>query len=136
MPKGNTTDNDILKMTLKGTDPSWRSSGSVLYLALHIADPTASGTQLSSEANYSNYNRIGLTKATGWTDNGTNFTNAVLLQFPQCGASGNTVTYVSLGIALSGSGQILYSGQLNSPLAVANLIQPQFSINALTITES
>ena len=136
MPKGNTTDNDILKMTLKGTDPSWRSSGSSLYIALHTADPTASGTQISNEATYTNYTRIDIPKATGWTDNGTNFTNALLRQFPQCGASGNTVTHVSVGIANSGSGQILYSGQLNSSLAVANLIQPQFSQNALTITES
>jgi hypothetical protein len=59
-----------------------------------------------------------------------------LLQFPQCGATGATVTHVSIGTASSGAGTILYSGALNSSLSVANLIQPQFAAGALTVTEA
>ena len=136
MAKGNITNNDVLEMILKGVDPAWRSSGSSVWIALHKTDPTASGNQTSNEADYSNYGRVGVVKATGWTDNGTNFTNATQIAFNQCGAIGNTINYVSIGSGSAGAGQIFYSGQLNSQLAVANLIQPQFSINALTITES
>jgi hypothetical protein len=31
---------------------------------------------------------------------------------------------------------VLYAGALNAPLAVANLIQPQFAASALTVTET
>jgi hypothetical protein len=138
MAKGNVTNNDVLEMILKGVDPAWRSSASMVWIALHKTDPTAAGNQSSNEADYSNYARVGVPKATGWTDNGTNFTNAAQIAFNQCGVTGNTINFVSIGSAspVGSAGQIFYSGQLNSQLAVANLIQPQFSINALTITES
>ena len=43
MSKSNTTENDILKMILQGTDPSWRA-GATQYVALHTADPADAGT--------------------------------------------------------------------------------------------
>ncbi|MCC7043567.1 MAG: hypothetical protein IT183_06880, partial [Acidobacteria bacterium] len=50
-------------------------------------------------------------------------------------ASGATLTHVAIGTAASSTGQILYSGALNSSLTVANLIQPQFAAGALTVSE-
>lgn len=134
MSKSNTTENDILKAVLQGTDPSWRA-GASLYLALYTADPDETGTAITNETAYTNYARQTLTKATAWTDGGSSFTNAALIQFPQCGASGATLTHVAVVTTSSGAGQIIYSGALNSSLAVANLIQPQFAIGSLTITE-
>jgi hypothetical protein len=134
MSKSNTTENDVLKAILQGTDPSWRA-GASLYLALYTADPGEAGTAITNETAYTNYARQTITKATGWTDSGSSFTNSGLIQFPQCGASGATLTHVAVVTTSSGAGQILYSGALNSSLAVANLIQPQFAIGALTITE-
>jgi len=134
MSKANTTENDILKMLLQGTDPAWRA-GATIYLALYTADPGEAGTAITNEATYTNYARVAITKATGWTDGGSSFTNGGLLQFPQCGASGNTITHVGLVSTASGAGQLFVSGALNDSLAVANLIQPQFAIGALTITE-
>lgn len=134
MSKGNTTENDMLKAVLQGTDPSWRTNPN-LYLSLHTADPGESGDQTTNEAAYTNYARIPIVKASGWTDSGSSFSNSGLLQFPQCGATGATVTHVAIGTLSSGAGQILYSGALNSSLAVANLIQPQFAIGALVVTE-
>lgn len=134
MSKSNTTENDVLKAVLQGTDPSWRA-GASLYLALYTADPDETGTAVTNETAYTNYARQTITKATAWADGGSSFTNADLIQFPQCGASGATLTHVALVTTASGAGQIIYSGALNSPLAVANLIQPQFAIGALTITE-
>jgi hypothetical protein len=73
---------------------------------------------------------------TKWTVTNNTTTNAVLIQFPQCtGSPGSDITHVSIGTLSSGAGQIIYSGALNANLALANLIQPQFGIGALTITE-
>jgi hypothetical protein len=79
--------------------------------------------------------RVGITKSSGWTDGGSTFSNAALIQFPQCTGGTNTITHVALVTTSSGAGQIIYSGSLNSSLDVSNLIQPQFNIGALQITE-
>jgi hypothetical protein len=134
MSKSNTTENDVLKCILQGTDPSWRA-GATIYLALYTADPGETGTAITNETVYTNYVRKAITKATGWTDGGSTFTNSDLIQFDVCGVTGATITHVALVTTASGAGQILYSGQLNSPLAVSNLIQPQFAIGALSVTE-
>jgi len=136
MGKGNTTSNDVLKCILKGVAPSYNSN-LTLYVSLHTANPTLTGTQLTNEANYSGYLRRAITKASGWTDNGTNFTNAALIQFPICGVNGATIKYVAIGELDSlGAGQIYYIGQISSDLVVTTNIQPQFSVGNLQVTES
>lgn len=143
MPKGTTFDNDVLKLYFNGTaianmaDNAAASPLTNLYLALHTADPTASGNQASSEATYTNYARIAVARTVGgWTVVGNAASNAALAQFPQCGVTGNTITHVSIGTAASGAGKILYVGALSASLAVANLIQPQFAIGQLAVQES
>ena len=137
MGKGNTTSNDVLKCILKGIDPTYRNANATLYVSLHTANPTVTGTQTSYEVNYSGYLRRPITKATGWTDNGTNFTNAALIQFPICGENGATIKYVAIGeLDTLGAGQIYYIGQISSDLVVTTNIQPQFSIGNLQVTES
>lgn len=133
MSKSNTTENDMLKAVLKGTDPSWRSNAN-RYIALYTADPGEAGTATTNEAAYTNYARVAVPVA-DWTDGGSTFSNTNLLQFPSCGVTGATVTHVAIVTTSSGAGQILYSGALNSSLAVANGIQPQFAALALTVTE-
>ena len=137
MSKSNSTENDVLKAILVGTDPSWRANAT-LYVSLHNADPGEAGTQTSNETGggvYAAYVRQPITKATGWTDGGSTFTNAALIQFPQCVGTGDVIKYVAVGTLVSGAGQILYSGQLSADLTVANLIQPQFAIGSLSIAE-
>ena len=134
MSKSNDTEHDVLAAFLKGVSPAWMANLNV-YVAFHTADPGEAGNQTTNEATYTNYARVALSRASGWTDGGSTFSNAALLQFPQCGATGNTLTHVSIGELATGAGQIFYSGALNSPLAVANLIQPQFAQGALTISE-
>lgn len=134
MSKSNTTENDVLAMALKGVDPSWRASATI-YLALYTADPGETGTAITNETAYTNYARQAITKATGWTDAGSTFTNAALIQFPQCGVTGATITHAALVTTASGAGQIIYSGALSSPLSVSNQIQPQFNIASLSVSE-
>ena len=139
MSKSNTTETDVLNLVFKGTALPW-DGNTDLYIALHTADPDESGVQTTSEVSviaYVNYARVAVARSgAGWTVSGNTSSNAALIQFAQAGVGSNaTITHVSIGTAASGAGQILYSGALNAPLSVANLIQPQFAIGALQITE-
>lgn len=135
MPKSSTTANDTLDALLRAVDPAWRS-GATRYIGLHTGDPGNAGTQLTSEATYTSYARVAVTAATGFSAAAAGSTsNTGLIQFPQCTGGTNTITHVTIGTASSGAGQVIYRGSLSASLAVANLIQPQFSISALVATE-
>ena len=145
MSKGNTFENDLLGLIFNNTDiadigdasglQNSATAGS-LYVALHTADPGEAGTAATSEATYTNYARVAVARSgAGWTVSGATATNAAQMTFPQCGASGNTITHVSITTAISGTSKILYSGALNSSLAVALNITPLFAASGLTVTE-
>lgn len=132
MSMSNTTENDVLKALLVGTDPSWRADATH-YIALHTADPGEAGTATTSEATYTSYARVAVTRATAWTDGGSTFSNAALIQFPQCSGSTNALTHFSVVTTSSGAGQILVSGALSATLNVASGIQPQFAAGELDV---
>jgi len=143
MAKSTTTCNNLLKLIFNGTtwtsiaDNTATSPATNLYLSLHTADPGVGGTQSTSETSYTNYVRIAVARTNvGWTVTTNTAANAALAQFAQCGATGATLTYVAIGMLSTGAGIILYSGALNSSLAVANGIQPQFALGALVVTET
>jgi hypothetical protein len=145
MPKATTTAcNKILALIFNATawanmaDNAATSPFTNLYLSLHTADPGVGGSQTTNETAYTNYARIAVVRTTsGWAvPSGGVTSNAALAQFAQCGVTGASITHVAIGTASSGAGTVLYAGALNSTLAVANLIQPQFSIGALTVTET
>src|SRR5579872_4965426 len=55
----------------------------VLYVSLHTADPTAAGTQSSSEAAYSGYARVAVARSSaGWSISGETVSNAAAITFP------------------------------------------------------
>lgn len=133
MSASNTTELDFLQYTFNATAISWNAA-TILYLALHTADPGEAGNQTTSEATYTSYARVAVNRNSGgWTASANPVVNAALAQFPQCTGGTNTITYVSIGTASSGAGQILFSGILNASLSVSNGIQPQFAASALTI---
>jgi hypothetical protein len=143
MAKSTTTCNNLLKLIFNGTawtsiaDNTATSPATNLYLSLHTADPGVGGTQSTNETSYTNYVRIAVARTNvGWTVTTNTASNAALAQFAQCGATGATLTYVAIGMLSTGAGIILYSGALNSALAVANGIQPQFALGALVVTET
>jgi hypothetical protein len=137
MSKSNDTEMDVLNYVFKATAFPWDANTN-LYISLHTSDPGEAGVQTTNETAYTNYARVVVARSgSGWTVSGSQASNAGLIQFPQCGAvPGAAITHVAIGtVALPGAGQILYSGALNSPLAIANLIQPQFAINSLIVAE-
>ncbi len=100
MSMSNTTENATLKMHLQGTDPAYRA-GATQYLALFTADPGETAS-LAAEATYTGYARVALTKATAWTDGGSSFTNANLVQFGACTAGTSAITHFAVVDTASG----------------------------------
>jgi hypothetical protein len=135
MSKSDTTENDLMQYIFNSVATSWNAA-TILYLSLHTADPSDTGNQSTSEAAYTGYARVAVNRnAGGWTVVGNQASNTALVQFPQCTAGSALVTHVSVGLAASGTTQILYSGALSSPLSISSGIQPQFSASTLVVTE-
>ena len=132
MSMSNTTENATLKMHLQGTDPSYRSNATQ-YLALFTADPGETGS-LVAEATYTGYARVALTKASAWTDGGSSFSNANLVQFGACTSGSNAITNFAVVDTDSGSVSQMISGALSGTLNVSAGIQPQFAAGTLVIS--
>ncbi len=144
MPKSTPTCNSILNLMYRATawaDVAENDTSSPLantYVSLHTAGLTAAtNTQTDQETAYTNYARQAVLRSTGWdAASGGSTANAATISFPQCGASGATLTDVAIGTAVSGAGTVWHFGDLNSSLVVSNGITPQFAAGALTITET
>jgi hypothetical protein len=107
-----------------------------LYIALHTADPGEGGVQTTSEAAYTGYARVGVTRDTaGFTVSGNTGTNAADITFPQASGGSATVTHWSIGTLSSGGGMILYSGALSPTPTITNGIRPVIPAGDMQITE-
>jgi hypothetical protein len=135
MSKGNTTENDLVALIFNNTALPWAAS-SILYVALHTADPGEAGSQTTSESAYTGYGRVAVSRnAGGWTVSGNQASNAAEVTFPECTGGTETITHFSIGLAASGASQVLYKGALTSSIAVSNLITPRAPIGTLVVTE-
>lgn len=135
MPKGTITANDTINAILRAVDPAWRN-GATRYVSLHTATPGAGGNQTTNEATFGSYARVAVTANTGFSAAASGSTsNTGLIQFPECTSGSNTVTFVAIGTAASGAGQILYFGALTSSRDISTGIQAQFAVSSLTATE-
>lgn len=115
-----------------------------LYVSLHTADPMGSpeaGLQNASEATYTGYARVPVTRASGaggWTVaqaagvTTAKPTNAIT--FGPCTAGSNTITHFAVGVASSGATKILYSGAVSPSITVTAGITPQLT-TATSISE-
>lgn len=148
MSKSNTWENDLLKLVFNNTTVSGlgdatgvvgSSGAGSLYVSLHTGDPGETGDQTTSEATYTGYGRVAVSRdSSGWTISGTAPTQAAntsAVTFTQCSGGSNTITYIGVGTASSGAGKLLYSGVLSSSLAVSNNITPSFASGQLQIQE-
>ena len=145
MSKSNTFENDLLLLVFNNTDitligdaaglQNSAAAGS-LYVSLHTSDPGEAGDQTTNGTAYTDYARVAVARSgAGWTVTGNAVANAALVQFPQCGVTGATLTHFGVGTDSSGAGKLLYSGALSASLAVSSGIQPQFAAGDLDITE-
>lgn len=142
MAKGATFANDLLKLVFNATaianlaDNAASAPLANIFLALHTADPTAAGTQATSEATYTGYARLSVARTTGgWTASTAGSTSPVAnADFPACTAGSNVITHFSAGVATSGASKILYSGTVTPNISVVNGVTPRLT-TASTITE-
>jgi hypothetical protein len=144
MPKGTTFSNDNVALIYNATaianiaDNAASSPITNIQVSMYTSSPGAAGGQNTNETSYTNYTRVAVARTTGgWSaPSGGTTGNVALIQFPQCGVTGATLTHVATGRDSSGAGKIFHFGALNSPLAVSSLIQPQFAASALQIQEA
>lgn len=109
------------------------STAGVFYISLHTADPGESGSQNTSEANYTGYARVSVARSgAGFTISGNNVSNAAAVTFGACSAGSSTVTYFGIGTDSAGAGNLIISGSTNS-LAVTAGITPSFAIGDLDV---
>jgi hypothetical protein len=146
MSKGNTFENDLLKLIFNATaianlaDNAASSPLGSLYVALHTADPGEAGDQTSSEATYGSYARVAVVRTTsGWTASTAGSTSPVAnIDFPSATSPSLptvvTITHFSIGVAASGASKILYSGTVTPNINVSLGVLPRLT-TASTITE-
>jgi hypothetical protein len=105
-----------------------------LFVSLHTADPTAGGTQASSEATYTGYARVSVARTSGgWTVTGMVVTPAANITFPVGSGGGGTATFMGIGFATSGATELMYSGPISPAIVMGTGITPQLT-PATTIT--
>lgn len=142
MTKSNVFETDILELIFNATaladlaEDDTTTPATNLYVSLHTSDPGEAGDQTTNETSYTNYARVAVARTSGgWTVASGAVTNAAAITFPQCGATGATITHFGVGTGSSGAGYLLYKGALTSPLAVSNGVTPEFAAGALDVTE-
>lgn len=142
MSKSDYWENGLLKLLFNATalaniaDNAASSPLTNLYISLHTADPGDSGSQTTSETAYTSYARVAVARTTGgWTVTTNSVSPVANITFPTCTASpGSAVTYAGIGTAVSGAGNLLYSGILSSPITIATSSAPVIASGS-TITE-
>lgn len=143
MPKSTNTCNNFLALLYNATawaniaDNAASSPITTIQVALATATGAVGDTMSTNEATYTNYARQTVARTTsGWSAPSSRSTqNVAQITFPQCGASGNTITSAKTGKS-SGASDVFHYGDLNASITVSNLIQPVFAAGAMTITEA
>ena len=111
------------------------TTNGVFYVSLHTADPTKTGNQTTNESAYTSYARVSVVRTTaGFSVSGNTVSNAGTITFPTCTGGSSVITYFGVGYGSTGTGNLQFSGALNSSLTVSNNITPAFAASALTFT--
>jgi hypothetical protein len=142
MSKGNTFENDWLKLIFQATaianiaDNAASAPLTNLYVSLHTADPGEAGDQTTSEAAYTGYARVAVARTSGgWTVTANSVSPAANIDFGACTASaGGPITHFAVGTASSGTGKLLYSGTVTPNVTMAVGVTPRLT-TASAITE-
>jgi len=133
-------ENDLLKLIFNGTaianlaDNAATAPFTNLFLAAHVADPGEAGNQSTSEIAYTGYARVAVTRNSGgWTVTNNSVSPTVRVDFPAGTGGSGTITHISIGTAVSGTGKIIFKGAVNPNIVCGNAITPGLSTTS-TIT--
>jgi hypothetical protein len=136
MGMSNTFENDIALLIFNNTNIAdigdatglrGSSTAGSLWIALHTADPTDTGTATTSETAYTGYARVALARSgSGWTVTNNVASPTSNVDFGECTASpGGAITHMSVVNTSSGAGKILVSGALSTSITVAVGVIPR-----------
>jgi hypothetical protein len=107
-----------------------------LYVSLHTADPTATGSQTTSEIAYTSYARVAVLRTSGgWTVGTATVSPVANISFPAGTGGSGTATHFGIGSLSSGAGVLYYSGTVTPNIVTGNGVTPILS-TATTVTES
>jgi len=110
-----------------------------LYISLHTADPGETGSQTTSECNYTGYARQAVARSgAGFVVTANSVSPAGNATFPSPTNATNlsqTATHFGIGTASSGAGVLLYSGALSPTIVIANTGVTPIVGSGTTITE-
>lgn len=141
MSKGNTYENDGLKLLFNGTaianiaDNAASAPLTNLYVSLHTSDPGEGGSQITNECAYTSYARVAVARTSGgFTVTANSVSPVADVNFPQCTGGTETATHFAIGTASSGAGKLLYSGTITPNISISNLVTPILT-TGMTITE-
>lgn len=141
MSKGNTFENDVMKLIFNATaianiaDNAATAPITNIQVGLHTADPGETGDQTTSESAYTGYLRVAVARTSGgWTVTNNSVSPAANIDFPAGTGGSGTVTYFSVGTAASGAGKLLYSGTITPNIVTGNGVTPRVNSTS-TITE-
>ncbi len=141
MSKGNTFENDILKLFFNGTaiadlaQDDGSSPATNLYVSLHTSNPDEGGSQTTNETSYTSYARVAVARTSGgWTVTGNSVSPAAEISFPACTGGTATITHFGIGTASSGTGYLMYKGTVTPNISVSSGVTPKLT-TATAITE-
>ena len=140
MSKGDTTENNLLKLIFNATtwadiaENDTTGPATTLTVALHTADPGEAGTQSTSEPAYTGYARVAVNRNSGgWTVTNNSVSPTANIDFGECSASpGAAITHFSVGTGVSN--MLLYSGTVTPNITMAAGVIPRLKTTS-TITE-
>ena len=142
MSKGNTFENDLLKLIFNATaianiaDNAATSPLTNLYAGLHTSDPGEAGDQTTNETTYGSYVRVAVARTSGgWTVTANSVSPVANIDFAQASSGTATITHAVIGsVASAGAGKLLYSGTVTPNISVSTGVTPRLT-TASTITE-
>lgn len=139
MSKGNTFENDFLKLIFNATtiadlaEDDTTSPATTLTVALHTSDPGEAGDQTTNEATYTSYARETVARTTGgWTVTNDSVSPVANIEFTTATGGSETITHFSVGTGVSD--KLLYSGTVTPNIVVTSGVTPILT-TASTITE-
>lgn len=140
MSKGDTTENNVLKLIFNATawadvaENDTTSPAANLTVALHTASPGETGTQATNETAYTGYARVNVARTTGgWTVTNNSVSPAANIDFGECTASpGAAITHFSVGTGVSN--MLLYYGTVTPNITMAVGVIPRLKTTS-TIME-
>ena len=106
-----------------------------LYVSLHTSDPGEAGDQTTNEIAYTDYARVAITRATGFTVTGNSVSPVAAITFPEGGAGTSpTATHFGIGTLATTAGILMYSGTVTPNIVCGEGITPELT-TATAITE-